>query len=100
MSNVNGLAGRTVLVTGANRGIGRALVEEALSRGAERVYAGSRGPLDHADPRLTPLHLDVTDPAQIQAAVEQVSSLEILINNAEFQPFDDLSDRGAIEQAL
>jgi NAD(P)-dependent dehydrogenase (short-subunit alcohol dehydrogenase family) len=94
------LADRTVLVTGANRGIGQALVEEALRRGAKRVYAGTRQPLAHADPRVTPLTLDVTDPAQIQAAVEGVESLDILINNAGVSLPDDLSDRAALEAHL
>src|SRR5579859_2032040 len=57
------IEGKTVLVTGANRGIGRALVEEALSRGARRVYAGTRHPFVHPDQRVTPLMLDVTSPA-------------------------------------
>jgi NAD(P)-dependent dehydrogenase (short-subunit alcohol dehydrogenase family) len=94
------LADRTVLVTGANRGIGQAVVEEALRRGAKRVYAGTRQPLAHADPRVTPLTLDVTDPAQIQAAVEGVESLDILINNAGVSLPDDLSDRAALEAHL
>ena len=89
-----------VLVTGANRGIGQALVAEALSRGAKRVYAGTRQPLAHPDERVTPLTLDVTNPAQIQAAAGQVESLDILINNAGIQPFDDLSDPAALEQTL
>ena len=60
------IADQAVLVTGANRGIGQALVEEALRRGAKRVYAGTRQPLAHSDRRVTPLTLDVTDAAQIQ----------------------------------
>jgi NAD(P)-dependent dehydrogenase (short-subunit alcohol dehydrogenase family) len=93
-------ADKAVLVTGANRGIGRALVTEALSRGAKRVYAGTRQPLAHPDPRVTPLTLDVTDQAQIQAAAEQVESLDFLINNAGIWPYDDLSDRAMLERHL
>jgi NAD(P)-dependent dehydrogenase (short-subunit alcohol dehydrogenase family) len=91
---------KAVLVTGANRGIGQALVEEALRRGAKRVYAGTRQPLAHPDGRVTPLTLDVTDAAQIQAAVERVESLDILINNAGLALYDDLSDRAVLEQHL
>jgi NAD(P)-dependent dehydrogenase (short-subunit alcohol dehydrogenase family) len=94
------IADRAVLVTGANRGIGQALVEEALRRGAKRVYAGTRQPLAHPDGRVTPLTLDVTDAAQIQAAVESVESLDILINNAGLAVFDDLSDRALLERHL
>jgi NAD(P)-dependent dehydrogenase (short-subunit alcohol dehydrogenase family) len=91
---------KAVLVTGANRGIGQALVEEALRRGAKRVYAGTRQPLTHLDGRVTPLTLDVTNASQIQAAAERVESLDILINNAGVSPFDDLSDRRVLEQQL
>jgi NAD(P)-dependent dehydrogenase (short-subunit alcohol dehydrogenase family) len=94
------IADKAVLVTGANRGIGQALVEEALSRGARRVYAGTRQPLDHSDERVTALALDVTNAAQTQAAVESVESLDILINNAGLAFYDDLSDRAALEQHL
>jgi NAD(P)-dependent dehydrogenase (short-subunit alcohol dehydrogenase family) len=94
------IADRAVLVTGANRGIGQALVEEALRRGAKRVYAGTRQPLAHPDGRVTPLTLDVTDAAQIQAAVESVGSLDILINNAGVALYDDLSDRAALDEHL
>jgi NAD(P)-dependent dehydrogenase (short-subunit alcohol dehydrogenase family) len=94
------IADRAVLVTGANRGLGRALVEEALRRGAQRVYAGTRQPLAHADARVTPLTLDVTDAAQIQAAVERVGSLDVLINNAGVDLQGDVSDRVLLERHL
>ncbi len=84
------ITGKIVLVTGANRGIGQALVEEALRRGAKRVYAGTRQPLFHSDPRVTPLTLDVTNAAQIQKALETLESLDILINNAGVAIYDDL----------
>jgi NAD(P)-dependent dehydrogenase (short-subunit alcohol dehydrogenase family) len=94
------LEGKTVLVTGANRGIGQALVEEALRRGAKRVYAGTRQLLSHANERVTPLTLDVTDEGQIQAAVESVDSLDIVINNAGLALYENLRDRAALEQSL
>jgi len=94
------IEGKTVLVTGANRGIGQALVEEALRRGAKRVYAGTRQPLAHADERVTALALDVTDGGQIQAAVENVDSLDLVINNAGLALYGDLRDRAALEQSL
>jgi NAD(P)-dependent dehydrogenase (short-subunit alcohol dehydrogenase family) len=93
-------ADKTVLVTGANRGIGQALVQEALRRGARRVYAGTRQPLTHPDGCVTPLTLDVTNPAQIQAAADHVPSLDVLINNAGIWLYDDLSDRAMLERHL
>ena len=94
------MEGKAVLVTGANRGIGQALVEEALKRGAKRVYAGTRQPLAHPDERVTPLTLDVTDATQIRAAVERVEYLDVLINNAGIGLYADLSDRAALQQHL
>jgi len=94
------IANSTVLVTGANRGIGRALVEEALARGAKRVYAGTRQPMVHPDRRVTALTFDLTDAAQVRAAAGKVESLDILINNAGLALVDDLSDPSAIEQHL
>jgi NAD(P)-dependent dehydrogenase (short-subunit alcohol dehydrogenase family) len=96
----NTLADRTVLVTGANRGIGRALVDEALRRGARRVYAATRQPLPHPDPRVSTLTLDVTDGAQIRAAAARVDALDVLVNNAGLAVYDDLGDRGVLEQHL
>jgi NAD(P)-dependent dehydrogenase (short-subunit alcohol dehydrogenase family) len=94
------IADRTVLVTGASRGIGQALVTEALSRGARRVYAGTRQPLAHPDGRVRPLALDVTSAAQIRAAADRVGSLDLLINNAGLALYDDLGDRAVLEQHL
>jgi NAD(P)-dependent dehydrogenase (short-subunit alcohol dehydrogenase family) len=94
------LKDKNVVVTGASRGIGQSLVEEALRRGAKRVYAGTRQPLAHLDERVTPLTLDVTNAAQTKAAVEKVESLDILINNAGVALYDDLSDHAALEQHL
>ena len=94
------IEGHTILITGASRGIGKALVDEALRRGAARVYAGTRGPLVYHDSRVVPVALDVTDRDQIATAAQQVGELDVLVNNAGIALFDDLSDRAVIEQHL
>lgn len=86
------IARKSLLITGANRGIGRALVEEALRRGASRVFAGVRGAFRHPDPRVTALPLDVTDPKQIARAAAAVAELDLLVNNAGIAIFDGLDD--------
>ncbi len=79
---------KTVLVTGANRGIGRAIVEEALKRGAAKVYAAVRT-LESAKPlvkqfgdRVVPIHLDLADPGSITAAAKTASDVQVVVNNA------------------
>jgi NAD(P)-dependent dehydrogenase (short-subunit alcohol dehydrogenase family) len=94
------IAKKTILITGANRGIGRALVDEALRRGAKRVYAGTRSALQNTDKRVTPLTLDVTSVSQIQRAVDEVDTIDVLINNAGVAIYDDLSKFNVIEQHL
>jgi NAD(P)-dependent dehydrogenase (short-subunit alcohol dehydrogenase family) len=94
------LENKVILITGANRGIGRALVEESLRRGVKRVFAGTRVPFIHPDPRVTPLALDVTNEEQIREAAWEVGSLDILINNAGVALYDDLSDPAIIERHL
>ena len=91
---------KVVLVTGANRGIGKALVEEALRRGAKRVHVGTRHAFSHLDVRVTPLTLDVTNVSQIQSAVNEVETLDVLMNNAGVAIYDDLSNLDVIEQHL
>ena len=75
------LSTTTALVTGANRGFGRALAAELVSRGA-RVYAGARRPESVDLPGVTPIALDVTDPASIAAAVAATGDVTLLVNNA------------------
>ena len=94
------IVNKTVLITGANRGIGKALVDEALRRGAKKVYAGMRSPVQHPDKRVTPLTLDVTNASQIQRAVGAVDTLDVLINNAGIAIYDDLSSFEVLEQTF
>ena len=83
------LKNRKILITGANRGIGEALVNEALRRGARKVYAGTRTTLRHTDDRVTPLTLDVTSDAQIERAAREIDALDVLVNNAGIALPDD-----------
>ena len=91
---------KMILITGANRWIGRALVEETLSRGAKRVYAGTRQAFIHSDERVTPIILDVTNTKHIGDALDRIEVLDILVNNAGVDLHDDLSDRAGIERHL
>ncbi|MEJ0009242.1 MAG: SDR family oxidoreductase [Alphaproteobacteria bacterium] len=79
------LRNRTVLVTGANRGIGQALVRELLKHDVAKVYAGARDPKklpDFGDKRVVPLTLDITDRAQIDKAAATAKDTQLLLNNA------------------
>jgi NAD(P)-dependent dehydrogenase (short-subunit alcohol dehydrogenase family) len=78
------LVDQTVLVTGANRGMGREYVTQLLDRGVSKVYAAARDPLmiDAAHPRVVPLQLDVTDSTSIAKAAQAAPDVSVLINNA------------------
>jgi NAD(P)-dependent dehydrogenase (short-subunit alcohol dehydrogenase family) len=78
------LDGRTVLVTGANRGMGREYVTQLLVRGVAKIYAAARdaASIDAKDPRVVPLRLDVTDATSVAAAGAAASDVSVLINNA------------------
>jgi len=76
------IVGATALVTGGNRGFGRAIVEELLDRGAAKVYATARSPYTPADGRIVPLVLDVTDEASVAAAAQAATDVSIVVNNA------------------
>jgi NAD(P)-dependent dehydrogenase (short-subunit alcohol dehydrogenase family) len=83
------LDGRTVLVTGANGGLGTEFVRQALERGARRVYAAARRPRDADDARVVPIALDLTSTATIAAAAGIANDVDLLINNAGIAPADD-----------
>jgi NAD(P)-dependent dehydrogenase (short-subunit alcohol dehydrogenase family) len=76
------LDGATVLVTGANGGLGVEFVRQALDRGVTKVYATARRPRDWDDPRIVPLQLDVTDSDSISAAAAAASDTTVVVNNA------------------
>jgi len=76
------IEGATALVTGGNRGFGRALVDELLDRGAAKVYATSRSPHQSGDERIVPLVLDVSDDDSVAAAAHAAPDASIVVNNA------------------
>ncbi|MCK1822976.1 SDR family oxidoreductase [Streptomyces sp. XM83C] len=75
------ISAATALVTGANRGLGRALAQELTARGAT-VYAAARRPEQVDLPGVKAIQLDVTDPASVAAAAEAAGDVNLLINNA------------------
>jgi NAD(P)-dependent dehydrogenase (short-subunit alcohol dehydrogenase family) len=72
----------TVLVTGANRGLGLVFTRELLARGARKVYAAARDPATITEPGVHPLRLDVTNPDEVAAAAALASDVTLVINNA------------------
>ncbi len=79
MVNING---STVVVTGGQRGLGKAIVEELLARGAAKVYATARTPKLSHDPRVVSVPLDVTDPESVAALADAAPDANIVVNNA------------------
>jgi NAD(P)-dependent dehydrogenase (short-subunit alcohol dehydrogenase family) len=76
------IKGSVALVTGANRGIGRAFARALIEHGASKVYAGVRDPATVTDQDVTALRLDVTDPEQVARAAAVADDVTIVINNA------------------
>ena len=96
------IEGAVALVTGANRGIGRALTEALLTRGVKKVYATARNPealRALRDERLVVLRLDVTDAEQIRAAGEAASDVELVFNNAGVALARGIADSTVLDQA-
>lgn len=84
------LDGRTVLVTGANGGLGEQFVRQALDRGARKVYAAARTPRQWEDDRIQPLTLDLTAPEDAARAATTASDVDLLISNAGIAPAGDV----------
>jgi NAD(P)-dependent dehydrogenase (short-subunit alcohol dehydrogenase family) len=93
------LAQATVLVTGANRGIGLAFARAALARGARKVYAGSRDPAKVTLAGVEPIRLDVTSDADVAAAAERCGDVTLVINNAGIASFGGVMAPGSLESA-
>ncbi|MFT3924207.1 MAG: SDR family oxidoreductase [Myxococcales bacterium] len=96
------MKGAVALVTGANRGLGRALIEALLSRGVKKVYATARTPESLrplTDPRVAKLRLDVTEPEQVRAAVAAAQDVDLVFNNAGLTLARGLADAGVVDLA-
>lgn len=97
------IEGSVVFVSGANRGIGRALVEAFVQAGAARVYAGMRNPVDAGDSKIVPIKLDISENATVQAAAAKCADVQILVNNAGIllaQPLIGAADPLAVEREM
>ena len=99
------IEGSIALVTGANRGIGRAITEALLERGASKVYAAARRPAEVADlvesygERVVPIELDVTDSEQVGASASLANDVQILVNNAGVAAGGGLTDADIVAAA-
>jgi NAD(P)-dependent dehydrogenase (short-subunit alcohol dehydrogenase family) len=93
------IEGSVALVTGANRGLGKAIVAALLEAGAARVYAAARDASRIAsdDPRVVPLALDTTDPEQVAAAATTARDVTLLVNNAGVQTSSSVLSASAAE---
>lgn len=86
------IQGTIALVTGGNRGLGRAFAEHLLERGAARVYAAARRPEEIDLPGVEPVELDIADPAQVRRAAELAGDVTLVVNNAGSNTFQNLVD--------
>ena len=93
------IEGSVVLITGANRGLGRAFVEGFVAAGARKIYAAARNPVTINDPRVEPVKLDITDPVQVAAVATACGDVTVLINSAGVATFSPLLQASSIEAA-
>jgi NAD(P)-dependent dehydrogenase (short-subunit alcohol dehydrogenase family) len=86
------LSNKVALVTGANRGIGSAIVREMLKAGVAKIYATARDPKTlpaFGDSRVVPLQLDITSDASVNAIASAIKDVDVLVNNAGTLAFGD-----------
>jgi NAD(P)-dependent dehydrogenase (short-subunit alcohol dehydrogenase family) len=76
------IGGSVALVTGANRGLGRAYARELVRRGAAKVYGAARQPAQVTEPGVTPVGLDITDPERVARVAAECADVSLLVNNA------------------
>jgi NAD(P)-dependent dehydrogenase (short-subunit alcohol dehydrogenase family) len=76
------ISGSVALITGANRGLGKAYARELVARGAGTVYGAARNPAAVTEPGVTPVALDITDPGQVARVAAQCADVTLLVNNA------------------
>jgi NAD(P)-dependent dehydrogenase (short-subunit alcohol dehydrogenase family) len=76
------ISGSVALVTGANRGLGRAYARELVRRGAAKVYGAARQPAQVTEPGVTPVALDITDPEHVARVAAECADVSLLVNNA------------------
>src|SRR5215469_3180357 len=93
------IQGSIALVTGGNRGLGKAFVQALLDAGARQVYVGTRQPFKSTDPRLRPVKLDITNASDIAAAAQACQDITILINNAGIADGGPLLATASLEHA-
>lgn len=93
------IEGAVALVTGANRGLGKAFVEQLLAKGARKVYAAARDPAKIDLAGVEPVKLDITNPADVAAAAKTCSDVTLLFNNAGIAPTATLAEDQSLEIA-
>jgi NAD(P)-dependent dehydrogenase (short-subunit alcohol dehydrogenase family) len=93
------IEGSVALVTGAGRGLGRVYARELVSRGAARVYGAARDPAAVTEPGVTPVALDITDPARVVQVAVQCADVSLLVNNAGVMKASTFIDAPSLDAA-